>query len=55
MTGKSAFRNHSLTSMDACFKIGIFSATSNAPYGHEDATPAFFFLAHDDGFVCARL
>ena len=41
--------------MDTCFNIGIFSATSNAPYGHEDAMLAFFFLALDDGFVCARL
>ena len=29
--------------MDTCFNIGIFSATSNAPYGHEDAMLAFFF------------
>ena len=53
--------------MDICFNIGIFLATSNAPFGHEDGMLAVFFcfvfflfcfgffFALDDEFVCAHL
>ena len=30
--------------MDICFNIGIFLATSNAPFGHEDGMLAVFFV-----------